>query len=384
MMVFNPPQLIRAQLNASGTGFTATPAIHLSDPYPSTILSNYDSTTVTVRAHGRDWNMPQVQQWNVAFETLLPWQSTFEVAYVGNRGENQIVGLPLNAVQWGQNGSVVANRPFPQWQQITMFLTAAQSRYDSMQLKFEKRQTHGLYVLASYTFANSLEETGGWAAGGHTIQDTLLPDYSNLDTLLRSARGPNSQVARHRLTLTEVWQLPVGRGRAVGHDMSKALDAVVGGWQVSSITSIRTGTAVDVTLASSGTNPATGTTYSFLNRNGGGILPNATGTDPNGNSSTDDLLHWLDPAVYAVQPVNTPGNAPPAGAWGPGAWTTDLSLVKRFAFDRFSADLRAEAFNLFNTVNYANPNGSFGSASFGQITSAGDPRIIQLALRLGF
>jgi hypothetical protein len=191
-------------------------------------------------------------------------------------------------------------------------------------------------------------------------------------------------VARHRLTLTEVWQLPIGRGRAVGGEMSPALDAIVGGWQLSSITSVRSGLPVDVTLASSGTDPATGATYSFLNRNGGGILPNATGVDPNGHSSTSDLLHWLDAAAYAVQPVNTPGNAGPTSAWGPGAWTTDLSLVKRFTFDRFSTDFRLEAFNLFNTVNFNNPNGSFGSTSFGQITSAGDPRIIQLAVRVGF
>ena len=202
--------------------------------------------------------------------------------------------------------------------------------------------------------------------------------------MLRAARGPNTQVARHRLTLTEVWQLPIGRGRAIGGDMSPVLDAIVGGWQVSSVTSIRTGMPVDVTLAASGTNPATGLPYSFLNRNGGGILPNATGVDPNSNSSTDDLLHWLNPAAYAVQPVNTPGNAKPVSAWGPRAWTTDLSLVKRFTFNAFTADLRAEAFNLFNAVNYSNPNGSFGSASFGQITSAGDPRIIQLAVRFGF
>jgi hypothetical protein len=384
MMVFNPPQLIRAQLNASGTGPTATPAIRLSDPFPSTLLSNYDPTTVSVRAHQRDWNMPQVQQWNLAFETLLPWQSSFEAAYVGNRGSNQIVSLPLNAVQWGQNGSVVANRPFPQWQQITMFFTAAQSTYDSLQLKFEKRQSHGLYLLASYTFASALEEAGGWGAGGHTIQDNVLPDYSNLDDVLRSARGPNSQVARHRLTLTEVWQLPIGRGRAIGGNMSPLLDAIVGGWQLSSITSILSGMPVNVTLASSGTDPATGLSYSFLNRNGGGILPNATGVDPNSHSSTDDLLHWLSPAAYAVQPVNTPGNAKPVSAWGPGFWTTDLSLVKRFAFNTFTADLRAEAFNLFNTVNYGQPNGTFGSAAFGQITSAGDPRIVQLAVRIGF
>jgi hypothetical protein len=171
-----------------------------------------------------------------------------------------------------------------------------------------------------------------------------------------------------------------------GHRLvaNTVLDAIIGGWQVSSVTSIRSGLPVDVTLAASGTNPATGLTYSFLNRNGGGILPDATGVDPNSNSSTDDLLHWLNPAAYAVQAVNTPGNAKPVSAWGPRALTTDLSLVKRFTLSGFTADLRAEAFNLFNTVNYSNPSGSFGSASFGQITSAGDPRIIQLAVRFGF
>jgi hypothetical protein len=58
--------------------------------------------------------------------------------------------------------------------------------------------------------------------------------------------------------------------------------------------------------------------------------------------------------------------------------------VNRFSFDRFSANVRAEAFNFFNAVNYNNPNRSFGGASFGQITSAGDPWIIQLSVRLGF
>jgi hypothetical protein len=61
-----------------------------------------------------------------------------------------------------------------------------------------------------------------------------------------------------------------------------------------------------------------------------------------------------------------------------------VSLVKRFTFNTVTADLRAEAFNVFNKVNFSNPNGSFGSTAFGQITSAGDPRIVQLAVRIGF
>ncbi len=384
MLVFNPPTTIRAQLNASGTGPLATPAIRLSDPFPATLLSRYEPSTVSVRARSRNHDAAQIQQWNVAAEMFLPGQSTVEVAYVGNRGDNLLASLPLNVVQWGQNGAVAANRPFPQWQQINMFFTAGQSSFDSLQLKFEKRQSHGLYLLASYTFANALEEVGGWGAGGHSIQDTLKRDFSNLDELLRADRGRNTQTARHRLTLTQVWELPIGRGRALGTEMSPVLDAIVGGWQVSSITSIRTGLPVHVTLAGSGTDPATGLAYSFFNRNGGSLRPNSTGIDPNGKSSTSDLAHWLDPLAYAVQAVNTPGNSKPADAVGPGAWTTDLSLVKRFRLSRYTADVRAEAFNLFNAVNYGNPNTSYPTASFGAITSAGDPRIVQLAVRFGF
>jgi hypothetical protein len=82
--------------------------------------------------------------------------------------------------------------------------------------------------------------------------------------------------------------------------------------------------------------------------------------------------------------VNTPGNATPGSAWGPGAFTTDLSLVKRFTFSSMTADVRAEAFNLFNHTNWGLPNAGYPSSTFGSITSAGDPRVVQLALRIGF
>jgi hypothetical protein len=377
MLAYNPPTTINATLQASNNTSSATPAIKLSDPFPTGILSNYVSSTVGVKARFHDQQAATIRQWNTAAEMLLPWQSSLEVAYVGNRGSNISVSLPINAVQWGVNGAVAANRPYPQWQQVSMYFKAARSTYDSLQLKFEKRQSHGLYILASYTLANAREEG--------SFQDTLLPDFSNLDPLLRSGLGPQTQTARHRLTLTEVWQLPIGRGRAIGAEMSRALDALVGGWQISSITSRRTGLPVIVGLQSTGTNPATGLPYSFLNRNGGSILPNLTGVDPNGQSdATADRLHFLDPAAYAVPPVNTPGNAAGSAAWGPGALTVDLNLVKRFTLDRFTVDVRGEAFNLLNHTNYGGPNTSYPSATFGSITSAGDPRIIQLALRLGF
>ncbi len=385
MIVFNPPTTINATLTSTGTGPTATPAVLLADPFPAGMLSSYNSSTVGVKARNRDQQAATIQQWNVATEMPLPWDSSVEVAYVGNRGANLQANLPINAVPFGQNGAVPANRPYPQWQQVSMWFSAGQSTFDSLQVKFEKRQSRGLYLLASYTFADAQEEVGGWGAGGHGIQDTVARDFSNLDSLLRADRGPNTQTARHRLTLTQVWQIPVGRDRAFGGSMGRALDAVVGGWQVSSITSVRTGLPINVSLSRTGTDPVTGLAYSFFDRNGGSLRPNATGINPNGNSNASlDRLHFLDPAAYAVPALNAPGNMVPASALGPGAWTTDISLVKRFTFPRFTADVRAEAFNLFNHTNYANPSATFPSTNFGAITSAGDPRVVQLAVRLGF
>ncbi len=377
MLAFNPPTTINATLQASGSGSSAAPAARLSAPFPAGMLSSYVSSTVSVKSRFHDQQAATIRQWNTAVEVLLPWQSSVEVAYVGNRGSNLSVSLPINAVQFGVNGAIAANRPYPQWQQVSMYFKEGKSTFDSLQVKVEKRQSSGLYMLASYTLANAQDEG--------RFQDTLTRDFSNLSALLRAGRGPQGQTARHRLTLTQVWQLPVGRGHAIGGEMSRGLDAVVGGWQVSSITSWRTGLPVDVSLSATGTDPATGLPYSFLSRNGGSLRPNLTGIDPNGNSDASaDRLHFLNAAAYSVPAVNTPGNAGSSAPWGPGALTTDISLVKRFTFDHLTADVRAEAFNLFNRTNYGSPNGSYPSASFGSITSAGEPRIVQLALRLGF
>jgi hypothetical protein len=382
MLPLNPPALVDAELRRVGSG---PPPILLSSPFPPDLLENYDSKRVSVKARADEQDAATVYQWNTAVEFLLPWESTLEVAYVGNVGRNQLTIVPANGVPFGMDGSVAANRPYPQWAQINIGLTRSNSDYNALQLKYEKRYSRGLYILASYTYARAEDETGAWGAGADGTQINVRPDLSNADTVLRGESGPNGQVARQRFTFTQVWQLPIGRGRPIGKDMHPVLDFLVGNWQVSSITTVRTGLPVNVGLASSGVDPNTGVRYTFLNRNGGSLRPNIVG-DPNADSdAAANRITFLDPAAYSVQAVNTPGNAPRNSAWGPGFWQVDLSLVKRFPIAGGAyADLRAEAFNLFNHTNYNQPNGSFGSSSFGAITSAGDPRVVQVAVRLAF
>ena len=368
----NPPQLIPVTLQQIGTG---PPPFRLSDPVPSGLFTNVNTTIVSLRAREKDYHAARVQQFNVALQYLLPANSTFEVAYVGNRGKNLQATYALNQTPFGVDGSVPANRPYPQWSQITMGATRSQSWYNSLQLKYEKQMGHGLYTLAAYTWASALDLAGSYDAG-------TQPQY--LDAFA-SERGPQSQTARHRFTLTNVWELPVGRGRTFGNSWNRVTDAVFGGWQLSGILANRTGLPINVTLASTGVDPATGRNYTFFNRNGGGIRPNRVGDPNTGIDPKVDRLHFLNASGFAVQTVNTPGNSARNVALGPKLFNVNLTLVKRFAVTEGTAlDLRFEAFNAFNTVNFSNPATTFGSANFGNITSAADPRQIQVAVRFRF
>ncbi len=246
IIALNPPALVNASLNRVGSG---PPPVRLSDPFPADLTSNYNPANVSVKARSEDQDAARIQQWNIATELRLAWDSTFEVAYVGNYGSDLLTILPVNAVPFGADGSIPANRPYPGWAQIEVNLTESRSTYHALQLKYEKRMSRGLYLLGAYTLADAEDETGAWGAGANGSQLTLLPDFSNARDVLESERGPNGQFPRHRFTFTQIWQLPVGRGRAVGTDMSPALDAVVGGWQLSTITTVRTGLPVYVSLA---------------------------------------------------------------------------------------------------------------------------------------
>jgi hypothetical protein len=177
----------------------------------------------------------------------------------------------------------------------------------------------------------------------------------------------------------------LGKGRKLGSNWNRVADGFLGGWQLSHIVSMRTGLPINVTLNATGVNPATGANYTFLNRNGGGLRPNRIGDTNTGIDPKTDRLHFLNTAGFAVQALNTPGNSARNVALGPQLFNVNLTLVKRFAITEGTAlDLRFEAFNAFNTVNFSNPATTFGTATFGQITSAADPRQVQVAVRYRF
>ncbi|MDX2180835.1 MAG: TonB-dependent receptor [Bryobacteraceae bacterium] len=368
----NPPQLVQATLIRVGTG----PApIRISDPIPSGVLSNYDSRLVALRTREAEQRSGLIQQWNIATQFQVTRASTFEVAYVGNNGRNLFGLYQRNQTPFGVDGSVAANRPFPLWQGIQTGASRARSKFNSFQTKFEHNFSNGLYTLAAYTWASALDQAGAW-------DSSSSPQYlDNFDAeWARMSQTPN-----HRYTTAVVYELPFGRGKKFGSGWGRGTELALGGWQVSTIVSWRSGLPINVGLNGNGINPATGQSYRFFDRNGGGLRPDRIGEANTGIDPKTDRFRFLDPAAYRVQTVNTAGNAARNSAYGPRQFNTDISFVKRLNFtDRQRMDFRVEGFNVFNTVNLSNPATTFGNTNFGVINGAGDPRIMQLAIRYQF
>ncbi|MBM3762440.1 MAG: TonB-dependent receptor [Acidobacteria bacterium] len=362
----NPPQLIQPTLLRVGTG----PApVRLSDPLPNGVLSRFDSRTIGLRTRERDQRSGRIQQFNVAVQYRVSSSSTFEVAYAGNRGTNLFGLYERNQTNFGVDGSVAANRPFPQWQGIQTGASRAKSWYNALQSKFEHNFNKGLYALASFTWASAIDQAGTWDAGA----SPQFRDRFDLEN------GRMTQTPRLQYTTALTYELPWGKS------LTGPAKFVLAGWRSSFIVNWRTGLPINVTLNGNGIDPATGRAYVFLNRNGGGLRPDRVAEANTGIDPKTDRLRFLDPAAFRVQTLNTAGNAARNTAYGPGFFNTDFNLSKAFNIkERQQVDIRWEAFNLFNNVNFNNPATGLGGTNFGWIVSAREPRIMQMALRYRF
>lgn len=382
--LINPPNVYPINLQRVGNG----PApLLLTQPFPSDILdpTKIDSSTVNLNVFPADATASRVAQWNTTLQYQLASRSTIEVGYVGNKARDLDLIFMANNAPWGKDGTVAANRPYPQW--ATMLGVArgnyGVSQYHALQVKYDRRGKNWS-TLTSFT----------WASATGTTDSTTSTAGNAIQTVLSSPAGPvllpDSAFAnafpRFRLTNGMNLSLPFGRGQTLLSHMNRVAEAVFGGWQVSYILSVNSGLPLNVTLSANGIDPATGKSYSFfLSQGGGTIRPNQVGPARSAFSPSEDRLHYLNAAGFQVQPVNTPGNAARNAAWTPGLANLDMTLSKSFTFtERQRLEVRLEGFNAFNHTNYSAPNAVFGGTTFGQITTTGPNRVIQMGIKYVF
>lgn len=312
-----------------------------------------------------NFKIPTADQWNFSIEHNLPGQILPTTAYVGTSGKHLVLEPNINQPVPGP-GAVAARRPFPLYSDITYLETTGSSIYHPLQVSAEKRMTHGLQFLASYTWSHAIDN-GGFLYAAQNVQN-LAADRGNADIDLRN-----------RFILSGSWEIPVGRGRTFGSAMNRTLDFVIGGWQINGIASLYSGLPFTVT---SGVNTLNGSGTQRPNLIGQGALP----------SEQRSIHEWFNVAAFQTPALYQFGNAGRNLLYGPGTREFDTSVAKFFNItEQHRFEFRAEAFNVFNTPQFNNPNATTGVANAGTITSAGSPstfqrtsRELQLALKFYF
>ena len=373
----------------------------------------------------RDMRTPYFQQYNASVQYAVNKDLVLEVAYVGTRGLNLLRPLAINqarlaspqqpiinavtgqVITTNTPGNVSLRAPF-QGVDISGFnqiQSNAQSSYNSLQMSLTKRLSKGLQFLASYTYARSIDNGSG--------QDTFdtFPILGNqLDN--RANRGVSDFDRTHRFVLSYLWDLP----RPAFAARSSAGRLLFSNWQVAGIITAMAGLPIDISDSNAGS--------FYLGANNGLSRPNwfpgATLSTATSNIQAGYFFNpfaFARPTVVAGQPIPSSGGTATAGATGtdfgnvgrnvlrgPRQTNVDFSVMKRFPFgESKNIEFRAEFFNLFNHVNFANPisnlnafassGGSIDSNSgqiinpgdFGRITStSNNPRLIQFAVKLNF
>jgi hypothetical protein len=307
------------------------------------------------------------QQYNLSVQQeIAPWRTIVKLAYVGNLGRRLASNIDLNQPVPGAT-SVASRRPFfsvrPALAAVTYAQSDGLSGYHSFQLSVEKRMSHGLGFLVGYAWGHVIENVGTEYGGG-----TGAPqDIRNR----RADRGNASYDLRHRMTVSYLYDLPFGNGRAL-LSQGGLTHWVFGGWQTNGIATFQTGLPFTPMLQT----PTTNCCASRPNRVDSGAL----------SSSERTLVRWFDPRAFTTPALYTFGNAGRNILFGPGRVNFDVSLFKDFPIrETIKIQFRTEAFNVFNTPQFGLPNASIGNPQAGVISSTvGNPRQLQLALRLEF
>jgi hypothetical protein len=385
----------------------ATPALNLTNPFTSGILQPAGSSLGNLTGIGQSFSLvdpvaksPYVQQYSFDIQRELPGGIASEIGFVGSKSTHlttTTATINLNALdpsllsmgsaltqsvsnpfyQHGGAGVIgTANvqrsqllLPYPTYSTISQqFDDNNKAKYYSLVAKAQKRFSKGMSLLSTLTWSRNWDESGG--GPGNTLNSgakgpqnpyNMAAEYafSNIDTPLRWS-----------MALT--YELPFAKG---AHGLLKHTAA---GWVVNAVSVYQTGFPLQISQATN-----FNSSFGYASQR-----PNATGVSPVTSGSLEQRLsNYINPAAFSAAPQFTFGNlSRTIDMRGPGQANWDLSVFKNVSIsEKLKGQFRCEALNAFNTPLFYGPNVSFGSSTFGKITSqANFSRQLQLALRFSF
>jgi hypothetical protein len=345
---------------------------------------------------------PYSEQWNFSIDRDLGFNTGLRVSYIGMATRDLVWAPNLNQSTYSTTYYVdqpLSSRPFPNWGIINTRANGANANYNAFQLEVNHRYKSGITFNSAYTFAKADADNQGYTSNHFADENA---GGRTMDALNRSAEyGPVYGTRRNRWITSAIYELPVGRGRQFGSTMNRFADAVVGGWQLSTIFLWQGGPAL--TPYFDGGDPS-GTGSGVIGRD---QAPDVIG---NPNSSNPTASQWFNvgaytcPATPGWKPgtsclIGTPGNGAPIGRFGdagmglvtgPGTVNLNAGLSKRFALtERVKIKVEGSFTNALNHLNLANPVTAIDNSSVGQITLArpadfGGNRTGQVGARVEF
>jgi hypothetical protein len=277
-------------------------------------------------------------------------------------------------------------RPYPQFNGTFQGLPnfGADSWYNSLQVRFQKRMSHYFSLEGNYTFSKATDDS---SVGFNAFVGNLnLGNPQQLDRL-KKEWAISANDAPQRFVLAAIFQLPVGRGRWIGSDMNRVLDGIVGGWQVSTIITLQSGQPLPIGMSQPRLmdgNQRPEVVCPVLSSGISYHQAAANALNGVGNPSVFNTACFADPGDQV------PGNAPRyfSVLRGDGIHNIDLSFLKEFKIrEGMLLQFRGEFFNFTNTERFAFPDLGVGSATFGEVTSTApgsNPRHTQFGLRFQF
>ena len=343
------------------TSNAAKPTLSLGNLFPGA-ETGASFNPFTLNLHNRT---PYISQWTFDVQHTFGSNNFVEIGYSGNTGQKlpQRYNLDAGTIDPTDTIPLSQRQPFPQYNGFMLFSTnSGWSSYEALTARYEHRFRSGLYFLGAYTWQKALDV-------GNTDDFSMISaDFKKFD------RGHADYDVPQRVVLSYTYELPIGRGKRLLGSSSRAVDMVVGGWQLNGITTFSAGQFQTISTAIFWPNISPTFNTSVPN-----VIGDATqGQNPRGQ--------WFNSSAFAYPTLHVEGNAGRNQFQVPGVVNWDMSLFKAVHFtERLSAQLRFEAFNVFNHTQFGVPNMTWGTPTFGQITSTQvDPRRLQMGLRVSF
>jgi Carboxypeptidase regulatory-like domain len=391
----NPPALTDL-FTAYSTGNIPGPDQLISTGFPATYpVQELDAPIGSVKSTGPKRIMPRILEWNLSVQHEFGSAWLAQVAYVGTHAyrlwnhENEDLNQPASPLDTNfSDATGNFGRPYFDVQPnladvFPLDYGDLHLMYNSLQTSLNHRFSHGFNVLFAYTYAHSLGSADGNVAGPVQDSHTAYKEYGNVAPDLR-----------HRFTASYLYELPIGHGHTFANNTGTVVDSIIGGWQVSGITTAQTGEALTSTASADLSN-----TGSFSYRFNQVASPTNMSYDTADqaafgcNPGKRDIFCWYNPAAFVAPPLadgqqsaHAFGNARVGNLRGPNLVDFDFVLQKHFKLAEFGQlEFRSEFFNLFNHPNFGLPGNQVDVPGGASITNTNtDNRELEFALKYSF